>query len=349
VKVYDEAVLPVTKDEMVSIGQEMMAMVKDYNSDIIVSAGAGKGVNRGEFANSSGVTYTTEDTNFGVHIGGQWTRGTDILWAGEGFGWKKRDIDHSEIARKAIQWFKMAENIAPIKSGDMPVIFDPQGMIVLLLALGMGFDGKNVFLGASPLAGRLGEEIADERLSITDNPLMDYASSSGKYDDEGVPRQITPLIENGVVRNFLYDLDTAGRAGTKSTGHGTDRHDLDKTPVGCMPTNVVIEEGDVSYEEMVKNTKEGLLVRDVMGLGQGNPISGEFSLNVQLGYKIENGEIVGRVKDVMLAGNTYDAIKNIAAIGDKAEWASGSVWALGSIESILTPPAQISELSVVAK
>ncbi len=199
VKVYDQAVLPVTKDEMVGIGQEMMAMVKDYNSDIMVGAGVDKGVNRGEFASSAGVAYTTEDTNFGVHVGGQWTRGTDILWTGHGFGWKKRDIDHSEIAKKAIQWFKMAENTAPIKSGDMPVIFAPQGMIVLLLALGMGFSGKNVFLGASPLAGRLGEKIADERLSITDNPLMDYASSSGKYDREGVPHQITPLIENGVV------------------------------------------------------------------------------------------------------------------------------------------------------
>ena len=194
----------------------------------------------------------------------------------------------------------------------------------------MGFDGKNVFLGASPLAGKLGEKIADERLSITDNPLVDYATNSGKYDGEGVPHQITPLIEDGVVRNFLYDLDTAGRAGTKSTGNG----------VGCNPTNVVIKEGNTPYEEMVKNTREGLLVHSVMGLGQGNPISGEFSVNVQLGYKIENGEIVGRVKDVMLAGNTYDAIRNITAIGDEAEWVYGS---------LLTPPVQIGSLSVVAK
>ena len=77
-----------------------------------------------------------------------------------------------------------------------------------------------------------------------------------------------------------------------------------------------------------------------MGLGQGNPISGEFSVNVQLGYKIENGKIVGRVKDVMLAGNTYDALNNIMAIGDKAEWIGGSLFA---------PYMQIASLSVVAK
>jgi len=337
VKVHDDAVLPVTKDEMVRIGEEMMALVKAYNSDIILHAGTSRSVGRSEFANSSGVEYTTDNTNFSVGVSGQRIRGTDILWAGHGFGWKKREIDHVEIAKKTIELFKMAENIAPIKSGDIPVIFTPEGMNVLLLALTLGFNGKNVFFGSSPLAGKLGEKIAEEarlksgiRFSITDNPLLDYASASGRYDGEGVPHKVTPLIEEGIVKNFLYDLDTAGRAGTKTTGNG----------VGCGPTNLVVKEGDTPYEEMVKNTKEGLLVHSVMGLGQGNPISGEFSVNVRLGYKIENGEIVGRVKDVMLSGNTYDALKNIAAIGDKIEWAGGS---------LLTPPIQISKLSVVAK
>jgi PmbA protein len=194
----------------------------------------------------------------------------------------------------------------------------------------LGFNGKNVFLGSSPLTDKLGEKIADETISITDNPLLDYASNSGKYDGEGVPHQVTPLIEKGVVKNFLYDLDAAGKAGAKTTGNG----------VGCNPTNLVIKEGDTPYQDMVKNTKEGLLVHNVLGLGQGNPISGEFSVNVQLGYKIESGKIVGRVKDVMLAGNTYEALNNIAVIGDKAEWAGGS---------LLSPPIQIAKLSVVAK
>ena len=90
----------------------------------------------------------------------------------------------------------------------------------------------------------------------------------------------------------------------------------------------------------MKSTKEGLIVHNVLGLGQGNAISGEFSVNLQLAYKIENGRVVGRVKDVMLAGNIYEALKKIAAIGDKAEWTGGT---------LLTPPIQIESLSVVAK
>ena len=90
---------------------------------------------------------------------------------------------------------------------------------------------------------------------------------------------------------------------------------------------------------MIKNTSEGLIVEDVIGLGQSNVINGEFSVNVNLGYKIENGEIVGRVKDTMIAGNSYDALANISSIGQKAEWVGGSLKA---------PAIQVEKLSVIA-
>ncbi|MBW2331185.1 MAG: hypothetical protein JRF30_09745, partial [Deltaproteobacteria bacterium] len=82
VEVYDDAVLPVTKEEMVRIGEEMMALVKAYRADILVSAGVGKSVSKAQFANSAGMEYTTETTSFGVGVNGQWVRGTDILLAG---------------------------------------------------------------------------------------------------------------------------------------------------------------------------------------------------------------------------------------------------------------------------
>ncbi|MBW2107677.1 MAG: TldD/PmbA family protein [Deltaproteobacteria bacterium] len=330
VRVYDEAVLGVTREAMVQIGREMMTVVKDYNPDILVSAGINKGVRQTEFANSSGAAYQTQSTSFGVGVHGQWVRGTDILLAGHAFGWKKRDVDYGAIADRAVALFRMAQDTASIETGTFPVIFSPEALEVLVLALRLGFNGKSVFLGASPLAEKLGQKIADARFSLTDDPLIDYASRSSRWDAEGVPRQVTPLIENGVVKNFLYDLDTAGRAGTRTTGHG----------VGCSPTNLVVKTGDTSWQDMVADTKTGLVVYDVLGLGQGNPISGEFSVNLQLAYKIEDGRIVGRVKDVMLAGNTYDALNNIVAVGDQAEWAG---------DSLLAPPIQISDLNVVAR
>jgi PmbA protein len=252
-----------------------------------------------------------------------------MLHAGHSRTWRKLDHDPKAVAGKAIEWFRMAEKTASVRSCEMPVIFVPQAMKILLIALNLGWNGKNVFLKTSPLAGKLGRRIADERLSITDNPLVDFAGVSGSRDGEGVPHRVTPLIEKGVLKTFLYDLDTAGRAGTESTGHGP----------GCGTTNLVIAPGDTSFEEMVKSTKEGLLVRSVLGLGQGNTISGEFSVNLHLGYKIENGEIVGRVKNAMLAGNTYDALRQIDSIGNQPEWVG---------DSLYTPPFKIEKLSVVA-
>ena len=329
VKVHDEAVPVVTPAEMVALGEGMIARVKEYNADILLGAGVGRSVGRHRLVNSAGTDFSEESTYFSLGLHGQLVRGTDILWVGHGLSAKKRALDETVVTDRTIDLFRMAEKIVPIGTGDMPVIFSPAGMGVLLLALRLGFNGKNVVLGSSPLAGKLGEKIADERLSIIDDPLVDFADGSSAYAGEGVPHRVTPLIEAGVVKNFLYDLDTAGRAVSASTGNG----------IGCGPTNTVVAEGQTSYEEMIRSTKKGLIIHDVIGLGQGNPLSGEFSVNVNLGYKIENGEIVGRVKNVMLAGNTYEAIKKIEAIGDRAEWAGGR---------LLTPPVKISSLSVVA-
>jgi PmbA protein len=137
-----------------------------------------------------------------------------------------------------------------------------------------------------------------------------------------------------VLRNFIYDLDTAGRAGQHPTGHGTNR----------SLTNLVMHPGEHSFEEMVAGIQEGLMVHEFLGLGQGNPINGEFSVNVFLGYKIENGRIAGRVKDVMLAGNAYSALKDITAISREREWVSGSsAWFSG-----LFPYVQVGKLNVTA-
>jgi PmbA protein len=335
VKIYDPALLPLGKPEMIQMGQGMMDMIKASNAEILAGAVLNKNLVKTEFANSAGAAYADEHTDFAIGAGGQLVRGTDIFFAGHSVGQKKRQVDPEDIAERAIQYFQMAERIAPIQSGEFPVIFTPVSLIAILLSLGMGLDGKSVYLGESPLSSKLGQTIADPRFSLTDDPLADYGPRTSAFDDEGIARHRTPLIENGVLRNFLYDLDTAGRSGVKPTGHGSRR----------TPTNLVIAAGHTPYTGMLREVKQGLLVCDFMGLGNGNPISGEFSANVVLGYKIENGEIVGRVKDVMLAGNAYEALKNITAISQERDWVSGPYAYFAG----LMPYIQFGKLSVVAK
>ncbi len=335
VATVDPELRDLARPEMIALGQSMMEMVKASNPAILAAAGVNKAVRAVAFANSSGTAYTAEHTDFSLGAGGELVRGSDILYAGHGLAQKRRLVDTEEIADRAIQYFRMAERIAPVASGELPVIFTPGGSIALLLSLGLGLDGKNALLGASPLAGKLGQQIAHPSFTLIDDPTIDYGPGSAAFDDEGVARKPLTLVENGVLRNFIYDLDTAGRAGARPTGHGTRR----------SPSNLVMAAGDVLYAEMLRGIREGLLVHDFLGLGQGNPINGEFSVNVYLGYKIEEGQIVGRVKDVMLAGNAYAALKDIAAISREREWVSGQ---LGRYAGLL-PYIQVGKLSVVAK
>lgn len=330
VKTSDDRVRAVTRAEMVDAGQGMVDQLLEYNDEIVASGGLSTSHGEHEFANSAGASFREEGTSIGAYIGGQLTRGEDILMAGKGKHWRAKEIDHDALAEEVVERFRQAENVAEIRSGEIPVIFPPDAARVWLMALEMGVNGKNVFMGSSPLAGRLGETLTDERLTIIDNPLVDFAAASGGYDDEGVAHRVTPLIENGVLRAFLYDLDTAGRAGAQSTGHG----------IGCGTTNVIVSPGETPFAHMIRDTNEGLLIRSVLGLGQGNAISGEFSVNVHLGYKIENGEIVGRVKNVMLSGNSYDALKRVEQIGAETEWVSGALQA---------PAIKVGGLSVTAK
>jgi PmbA protein len=171
--------------------------------------------------------------------------------------------------------------------------------------------------GVSPLTGKLEHKIIDERISIYDDPTIDYADGSYVCDDEGVSAQRTPLFESGVLKNYIYDLQTAGIMNAKSTGNGTRSFASQPSPGN---SNVIIEPGEMKFEDMIKDMKKGILVDQVLGGGQSNVLAGEFSVNIDLGYLVENGEIVGRVKDCMVAGNVFDIFNNIVALGDRSEW-----------------------------
>jgi PmbA protein len=126
------------------------------------------------------------------------------------------------------------------------------------------------------------------------------------------------LIEGGVLKNFYYDLQTAGLAGTNSTGNGY--RSLYSLP-GPSLAALIVPAGEAKYGEIVDGIKEGVLIDQVMGAWAGNVLAGDFSANIHLGYKIENGEIVGRVRDTMVAGNVFQALKDsVEALGSETSW-----------------------------
>jgi len=215
----------------------------------------------------------------------------------------------------------LAEEVVPIRTANLPVIFTPKGVAMTLLnPFQAALNGKLVQQGASPFAGHLGEAMFDPSFCLYDDGRVPNVPSSAPCDGEGVPTQRTALIEDGRVNAFYYDLQTAGLAGTKSTGNG-------ERSLGSMPTAAIhalrIKPGKVSYQDMLADMEEGLVVDQTMGADMGNILAGEFSGNVHLGFRVEGGRLVGRVKDTMVSGNVFRALGQIGAIGDRAYWVGG--------------------------
>jgi PmbA protein len=219
----------------------------------------------------------------------------------------------------------------------MPVLFAPGGALALTLPLVEGINGKNVYTGISPLAGKVNERLFDDKVTLVDDGTIHGRFGSAPYDDEGVAHRRNVLIERGVLKGFLYDLKTAAQASVESTGNGSRSL---FSPPDPAPTNLIWEAGDTPLAEMIAGIDEGLLVEDVLGLGQGNVISGAFSNPLSLGFKIEKGEIVGRVKNVSIAGNVYDLLKDVAAVSRETRW----VYYDFNLPYVLLP-----EMNVVAK
>ncbi|MBA7670578.1 hypothetical protein ES703_78724 [subsurface metagenome] len=338
IEVFDPKVESVSIEKMIKLGEELIATVRGHTPDIICQAGASKGIISVHIINSRGGQADYRQSVFSLGIEGHLIRDTDMLFVGESESSCHPLTETKAVTEVVLQQLELAKNRASVPSKPLPVVFTPRGVAsALILPLMAAFNGKIVLEGASPIGNRLGQPVFDEKLWLWDDPTIAYRPESRPCDDEGIPSQRTPLIEQGSVTNFLYDLQTAALAHTQSTANGSRTGGGLPTP---SPSAFVIKPGDTTFDEMVNDIKEGLVIEQLMGAEQGNILNGDFSGNVLLGYKVENGRIVGRVKDTMVSGNIYQLLKQIIAIGSETKWVDGFVQ---------TPPLYCPTLAVAAK
>ena len=327
IETFDPAVPQVSQQSMIDTGQGLIERLLDEWPDLLCDASVGWSTGHGRILNSAGVDAEYEQTGYYCYIGGQLIRGTDMLnvWAGYGSSRLFGEADLDRLLQSVRQSLRWATNTAQATSntGELPVIFTPRGVSATLLhPLISGFNGKNVANGSSPLGDRWGEKIVDERISIVDDPLIPGASGSRPFDDEGVASRKHGLIQNGIALGPLLDLQTAGQLGKSSTGAAG--RGLASSP--SPGTSVIdIAAGDTDFEDMIAGVKDGLVIEALLGAGQGNELGGDFRANVSLGYKIENGEITGRVKDTMISGNAYKVLSEVDQISDSSDWVFGSM------------------------
>ncbi len=338
IEVYDPEVASIPIEEMIKLGEELIDTVTGHTPDILCEAEVTKSVVTIRIINSRGGQTNYRKSIFGLGVEGSLIRDTDMLFVGESESSCHPLLESKTVAEIVLQQLELAKNRASVSSKMLPVIFTPNGLAsALIMPLMTAFNGKTVLEGASPVGNKVGQPVFDEKLWLWDDPTTAYRPGSRPCDDEGISSQRTPLIEQGKVASFLYDLQTAVLAHTRSTGNGGRGRGGLPAP---SPSAFVIAPGNTTFDEMVNDIKEGLIIEQLMGATQGNILGGDFSGNVLLGYKIENGKIVGRVKDTMVSGNVYQVLKQIVAIGSEAKWVGGF---------LNTPPLYCPRLSVASK
>lgn len=335
VKIHDPAVEKVSTDDMVALAQQVIDAVVDHTPEILCEATVSKGIATCTIINSSGVHAAYTRTNFSISVDGALVKDGDMLFVGDIGSSCSPITDPSPISREIIRQLDLAKKNASISEGNLPVIFTPFGVAGALLApLLSALNGKIVFDGASPLKDKIGVKMLDEKFSLLDDPTVPYQPGSLPFDDEGIPARKNKLIDCGVINQFYYDLRTASLAGTVSTGNGVRS--------GGMPSPgphaLIIGGGEDEISAIVKQMKQGIIIEQLMGAEQGNILNGDFSGNVLLGYKVEGGEITGRVKDTMAFGNVYQLLKSVEAVGNDSRWISGYV----NTPSIFCPSISIA-------
>ena len=336
--IFDPKVEEIAMERMIEIGKELIARIRGHTPDILCDVQVTKGTSSISLINSQGGEGRYDSSFFSLSLEGILVRDTDMLFVGDSESSCRLSDNIDDLADRVIWQLEMAKEKAAVSTKQLPIIFTPNGVASALLSpLVLALNGKTVLEGASPLKDKLGEQVFDKKLSLWDDATIAYGVGSYPFDDEGVPSQRLPLVTNGVVANFLYDLQTAALAGTQSTGNG-------QRAGGGFPrpaiSSLIFSGGDVSFQAMVEDMKEGLVVEQLIGADQGNLLGGDFGGNVLLGYKVENGEIVGRVKDTMIAGNVYQVLKELLGIGQEARWVGGI---------LQTPPLYCSSVSVTTK
>lgn len=311
--VYPNLGQPLPTEQLLSMGKQAIALVRSKFPDVLCNSQWDCDIETTRLVNSLGLDCSYTDTTLSGYLAVEWVRGDDLLNVGDGQT-QRGDLDPDRIAYSVIERLQWArKNVRP-PLGKVPVLFTAKAADMLWETVQAALNGKQVLEGASPWSDRLGQTVISPLLTLAQEPHQ--GPFSCPFDDEGTPTRKLTLIQSGKLKLFYADRTIGRLLGSGSTGNGF------RSELGSYPTpglvNLTIEPGKTSFAELIKQLDSGIVIDQILGSGAG--MSGDFSINVELGYRIKNGEILGRVKDTMVSGNVYTALKQIIAVGADVDW-----------------------------
>ena len=317
-------------EDLIDLGRDAIAKIRDFYPETICSAELECETETTTLINSQGLYCQYTETSLSYSVGVELVRGEDFLGIYDG-EYSKDQLDSDRVIKDILQRLHWAQTNASALTGKVPVLFTANAATLLWDTVMMALNGKQVLEKSSPWSENKGELVMSPLLTMSQQPSIEPYSCP--FDDEGTATQNLNLITQGRLDNFYCDRFVGRELGIGTTGNGF------RPSLGSYPTpslvNVIFEPGNGSLKDLIKQLDNGIIVDQI--LGSGADISGDFSINVDLGYRVTNGEVVGRVKDTAIAGNVYTVLKKIIALGNDNSW-NGSFY---------TPSVIVEGLSVV--
>ncbi len=312
-KIYGEEV---SVEQMMGWGKSAIAQILEHYPEAICGAEWDCGRETVRIINSRGLDCGYSDTTVDGSLSAELIREDDFLnvWYGQS---ERGNLPPEAIAKKVLQYLDWAKKNAKAPSRKSPVIFTGKAADLLWGVVAIAMSGRQVQQKATPWLDKVGQSVISDIFTVSQHP--DFGVYSSPFDDEGTPTQEKIWIDRGILQGFYGDIRTCQDLGISPTGNGF-RGDLGNYPSPglfnlAIAANQTIQ-GDIV--ELAATLKNGLIVDQV--LGEDSDLSGDFSINIDLGYRVKNGEIVGRVKDTMLSGNIYKALNQVTAVASDRAW-----------------------------
>jgi PmbA protein len=311
------------RDERVTGVEEVVYVDEDSTAAIATSRGVS-----GAFAASVAYSFlqamATEDSE---------------VQTGLGFGVARSpsDLDADEIGAEAGDEASSMLGATKPESRTCPVVLSDRVAASFAGFVGGAVSADEVQRGRSPFADRLGDELVSPALRIADDGTDPGGLASAPFDGEGTPRGRTPLLGEGKLLAYLHDSYTARRGGATSTGNASRASY--RSPPSVSPSNLMIEPGELSFEELLRRAGDGVYVTEVAGLHSGvNPVTGRYSVGAT-GKAIRGGELAEPLREFTIAGDLLGTLAAVQAVGSLARWVPFG----GSVHSA---PLLVGELAI---
>ncbi|MBW4537701.1 MAG: TldD/PmbA family protein [Myxacorys chilensis ATA2-1-KO14] len=312
-QIYPDVGDAVTVETLVEWGKQSIELVRDRFPEVLCGGGWECEAETTRLINSNGLDCGYTDTTLSGYLEVEWVRGDDFLNVGDGQT-ERGSLNPDAIAQQVLRRLEWAKENTSTPTGRVPILFTSKAADMLWGTVQAALNGKQVIEGASPWSDRLGQQVTSDAITISQQPTS--GPFSCPFDDEGTPTRPITFIDRGVLQLFYTDRTVGKTLGSGTTGNGF------RSGLGSYPTpglfNLLIQPGSKSLDQLIATLENGLILDQMLGSGAG--ISGEFSINVDLGYRVQNGQIVGRVKDTMLSGSVYTALKSLVEMGGDADW-----------------------------